>query len=89
MLGHVEVSQLGGAIMEEYVSRFDVAMDDVVFVQLVQTFKCLVGHFPDALFLYPDSRIQVLLNLALNNKGCTARSPSLAKSITTHNFSVA
>lgn len=32
MLGDVEVSQLGGAIMEEYVSRFDVAMDDVVFV---------------------------------------------------------
>lgn len=86
MLGNVEIANLCTSMAKEYVGRFDISMDDVGFVELVQTLQALVGDFPNGLLFDSHFSMQVFFNFFLNYQLITAKSPSLAKSITTHRF---
>lgn len=75
MFRDIEISYLGHFIMKENVCRFDVAMDDVRFMKLGQSFQNIIGHPPNLILRNPlphsqrflDAMLQVALVRALHH----------------------
>ena len=47
MLRNVEVGNFGNPVMEEKISRFDIPMKNIIFVQFLEPLQHVIGHFPD------------------------------------------
>lgn len=74
--------------MKEHIRRFNISVDDIGLMQLIETLEQLVSNFPNTLLLDTHFSMQMFLYFPLHRSLHTLRSPSLAKSITTHKFSV-
>lgn len=58
MLSHIQISYFGSSAVEEDIGGFDISVNDIGLMQLIQAFEDIVGDLPN--LLLRDSMLQSL-----------------------------